>query len=197
LTPQKGLDLLLAALPGLLALGGRLVLLGSGDAGIEAGFRAAAQAYPGQIGVEIGYDEALSHLIIGGSDGILVPSRFEPCGLTQLYALRYGAPPVVRRTGGLADTVVDATEASLADGTATGFVFDDETPEALLDAVRRAVALYSNRAAWRRLMRQGMTSDFSWTVAGRPDDALSRELGAAAGVTRPVSSRPEYPARSI
>ena len=119
------------------------MLLGSGDAGLEAGFRAAARTYPGKVGVEIGYDEALSHLIIGGSDSILVPSRFEPCGLTQLYALRYGSPPVVRRTGGLADTVVDATEATLADGTATGFAFDDETPEALLGAVRRAVALYA------------------------------------------------------
>ena len=176
LTPQKGLDLLLAALPGLLALGGRLVLLGSGDAALEAGFRAAARTYPGKIGVEIGYDEALSHLIIGGSDSILVPSRFEPCGLTQLYALRYGSPPVVRRTGGLADTVVDATEATLADGTATGFVFDDETPEALLAAARRAVVLYGDRAAWRRLMRRGMTRDFSWTASARQYQALYREL---------------------
>ena len=138
LTPQKGLDLLLAALPGLIDAGGRLVLLGSGDAALEAGFRAAERTYPGKVGVEIGYDEALSHLIIGGSDSILVPSRFEPCGLTQLYALRYGSPPVVRRTGGLADTVVDATAATLADGTATGFAFDDETPEGLLGALRRA-----------------------------------------------------------
>jgi starch synthase len=176
LTPQKGLDLLLAALPGLLALGGRLVLLGSGDAGLEAGFRAAAQTYRGKVGVEIGYDEALSHLIIGGSDSILVPSRFEPCGLTQLFALRYGSPPVVRRTGGLADTVADATVASLADGIATGFAFDDETPDALLGAVRRAVALYSDRAAWRRLMRRAMTSDFSWTAAARQYQALYREL---------------------
>lgn len=178
LTPQKGLDLLLASLPGLLALGGRLVLLGSGDAGLEAGFRAAAQTYPGKIGVEIGYDEALSHLIIGGSDSILVPSRFEPCGLTQLYALNYGSPPVVRRTGGLADTVVDATEASLADGTATGFVFDEETPDALLGAVRRAVALYGDHAAWRKLMRRGMTSDFSWSASARQYQALYREVVA-------------------
>ncbi len=176
LTPQKGLDLLLAALPGLLALGGRLVLLGSGDAALEAGFRAAEQTYRGKIGVEIGYDEALSHLIIGGSDSILVPSRFEPCGLTQLYALRYGSPPVVRRTGGLADTVVDATEATLADGTATGFAFDDETPEGLLDAIRRAAALYGDRAAWRRLMQRGMTRDFSWTASARQYQALYREL---------------------
>ncbi|HEX2150457.1 MAG TPA: glycogen synthase GlgA [Stellaceae bacterium] len=176
LTPQKGLDLLLAALPGMIEAGGRLVLLGSGDAALEAGFRAAERSYPGKIGIEIGYDEALSHLIIGGSDSILVPSRFEPCGLTQLYALRYGSPPVVRRTGGLADTVVDATKATLADGTATGFAFDDETPEALLDAARRAIALYGDKAAWQRLMRRGMTSDFSWTASARQYQALYREL---------------------
>jgi starch synthase len=176
LTPQKGLDLLLAALPGLLALGGRLVLLGSGDAGLEAGFRAAERAYRGRVGVEIGYDDSLSHLIIGGSDSILVPSRFEPCGLTQLYALRYGSPPVVRRTGGLADTVADATEANLAEGAATGFAFDDETPDALLDALRRAVALHRDHAAWRRLMRRSMACDFSWTAAARQYHALYREL---------------------
>jgi starch synthase len=99
LTPQKGVDLLLAALPDLVSLGGRLVLLGSGDRDLEAGFAAAAQTYPGRVGITLGYDEALSHLIIAGSDAILVPSRFEPCGLTQLYALRYGSLPVVRRTG--------------------------------------------------------------------------------------------------
>ncbi len=176
LTSQKGLDLLLAALPGLLALGGRLVLLGSGDAALEAGFRAAEQTYRGRIGVEIGFDEQLSHLIIGGSDSILVPSRFEPCGLTQLYALRYGSPPLVRRTGGLADTVVDATEATLSDGTATGFAFDDETPEGLLDTIRRAAVLYGDRAAWRRLMQRGMTRDFSWTASARQYLALYREL---------------------
>ena len=152
------------------------MLLGSGDAALEAGFRAAAQTYRGKVGVEIGYDEALSHLIIGGSDSIVVPSRFEPCGLTQLYALAYGSPPVVRRTGGLADTVVDATEAMLADGTATGFAFDDETPEGLLGAARRAVALYGDRAAWRRLMQRGMTRDFSWTNSARQYQALYREL---------------------
>jgi len=176
LTGQKGFDLLLAALPGLLALGASLVLLGSGDGGLEAGFAAAAQAYPGRVGVTLGYDEALSHLITAGSDAILVPSRFEPCGLTQLYALRYGALPVVRRTGGLADTVVDANALTLADGSATGFVFEEEMPDALLAAVQRAIELYGDQASWRRVMRQGMTRDFSWGAAARQYMALYREL---------------------
>jgi len=178
LTPQKGCDLLLAALPGLVALGGRLVLLGSGDADLEAGFTAAAEAHPGRVGVALGYDEGLSHLIIAGSDSIVVPSRFEPCGLTQLYALRYGALPLVRRTGGLADTVVDANATTLAAGTATGFAFDAETPEALLAAIQRAVALYRDRASWRRMMHQAMTRDFSWRASAREYVALYQGLMA-------------------
>jgi starch synthase len=176
LTGQKGMDLVLAALPGLLRLDGRLALLGSGDSGLEAGFTAAALTYGGQVGVALGYDEALSHLIMAGSDAVLVPSRFEPCGLTQLYALRYGALPVVRRTGGLADTVVDANAVTLANGTATGFAFDAETPEALLAAIQRAVSLYGDAAAWRRLMRTAMSRNFSWDAAAQQYLALYREL---------------------
>jgi starch synthase len=179
LTPQKGLDLLLAALPELVSLGGRLVLLGSGDGDLEAGFAAAAQAYPGRVGIRLGYDEALSHLIIAGSDAILVPSRFEPCGLTQLYALRYGSLPVVRRTGGLVDTVVDADALTLADDSATGFAFDDETADALLGAVRRATELFGDHAGWRRVVRRAMTRDFSWDAAALEYAALYRELAPA------------------
>jgi starch synthase len=176
LTGQKGMDLLLAALPGLINLGARLVLLGSGDTHLEAGFAAAAEIYRGRVGVVLGYDEALSHLIMAGSDSIVVPSRFEPCGLTQLYALRYGALPVVRRTGGLADTVVDATALTLADGGATGFTFDAETPDSLLAAAARATSLYADRASWRRVMHQAMTQDFSWEAAARKYLALYTEL---------------------
>ena len=176
LSPQKGFDLLLAALPEFTAEGGRLVLLGSGDADLETGFTTAAASYPGQVGVVIGYDEALSHLIMAGADVILVPSRFEPCGLTQLYALRYGALPLVRRTGGLVDTVVDANAVTLAEGSATGFVFDEETPEALLAAVSRAVALYADRASWQRVMWQAMGCDFSWSAAARQYKALYTRL---------------------
>jgi starch synthase len=179
LTPQKGLDLLLAALPGLVSLGGRLVLLGSGDGDLEAGFAAAARLHPGRVGVVLGYDEALSHLIVAGSDAILVPSRFEPCGLTQLYALRYGSPPVVRHTGGLADTVIDANAATLADGSATGFTFREETADALLGAVRRAAELHGDPAAWRRVVRQAMTRDFSWDAAATQYAALYHELAGA------------------
>jgi starch synthase len=176
LTPQKGMDLVVAALPGLVALGAQFALLGSGDAGLEQGFATAAALQPGQLGAVIGYDEGLSRLIFAGADAVVVPSRFEPCGLTQLYALRYGAVPVVRRTGGLADTVVDATPDTLADGSATGFAFDDETAPALLSAMERAVTLYRDPPGWRRVVRRGMTRDFSWGTAARRYLALYREL---------------------
>src|SRR5438876_8443437 len=130
LIPQKGLDLVLAGLPYIVAGGGQLALLGTGDSDLEQGFAAAAERYRGRVGVEIGYDESLAHLIIAGADVILVPSRFEPCGLTQLYALRYGTLPLVRRVGGLADTVVDETPANLAEGVATGFAFEGDSPQA-------------------------------------------------------------------
>jgi starch synthase len=121
----------------------------------------------------------LSHLIIAGSDAILVPSRFEPCGLTQLYALRYGSLPVVRRTGGLTDTVVDANAVTLADGSATGFGFEAQTTDALLAAVQRVAELYEDCANWQRVMRQAMTRDFSWDAAALQYSALYRELAIA------------------
>jgi starch synthase len=176
LTPQKGLDLLLACLPELLDDGSRLAILGSGDRDLEHGFSVAAAAHTGEIAVEIGYDEALSHLIIAGADIVLVPSRFEPCGLTQLYALRYGTLPLVRRVGGLADTVVDANAVSLADGSADGFAFDGDGPPALTAAVRRANNLFREREIWRRMIRRAMTRDFSWTAAGRRYVAVYRDL---------------------
>src|SRR3954453_15136138 len=172
LTWQKGLDLLLGALPGMLGLGAQLALLGSGEHDLEAGFAAATAAHRGRVGVVFGYDEELSHLIMAGGDSVVVPSRFEPCGLTQLYALRYGALPLIRRTGGLADTVVDANAVTLAEGSATGFVFDAESPTALLEAARRALALYADKASWRRVMRQAMAQDFSWDAAARQYKAL-------------------------
>ncbi len=176
LTSQKGLDLLLAVLPGLVEGGGQLALLGAGDGWLEHGFAAAAAAYRGRVAAEIGYDESLAHLIVGGADSVVMPSRYEPCGLTQLYALRYGALPLVRRTGGLADTVVDATAVTLADGSATGFAFDDDSAPALRAALERAQSLYGQRALWRRMMQQAMTCDFTWAAAARQYHALYQSL---------------------
>ena len=167
LTWQKGMDVLLSALDHLVGTGARLALLGSGDKALETGFVAAAGRHPGRIGVRIGYDEALSHQLQGGGDAILVPSRFEPCGLTQLYGLAYGCVPVVSRTGGLADTVVDANPAALAAGAATGVQFNAVTHEALCDAIDRTVALYRNGALWQAIQRAGMKSDFSWGRSGK------------------------------
>jgi starch synthase len=178
LTSQKGFDLLLDCLSDYASDGHQLAILGSGDRNLENGFGQAATAYRGQLGVEIGYDEELSHLIIGGSDVILMPSRFEPCGLTQLYALRYGTLPLVHRVGGLADTVIDATSVSLAEDRATGFAFDEETPQALMSAIRRAAALFRERALWLRMMQRAMARDFSWTAAARQYLEIYRSAAA-------------------
>ncbi|HEY9067694.1 MAG TPA: glycogen synthase GlgA [Burkholderiaceae bacterium] len=180
LTSQKGLDLVLGALPGLVQRGGQLALQGTGDPALEEAFREAANANPQQLAVRIGYDEAFAHRIIGGADAILVPSRFEPCGLTQMYGLRYGTLPVVRRVGGLADTVVDATAESLAGQRATGFVFDAPSVQALDGALQRAAEVYANdRAAWRRLQSTAMAQDFSWRGAASQYLALYRAIAPA------------------
>ena len=165
LTSQNGLDLMLAALPALLKRGAQFVLQGAGEPALEAAFLAAAQSHPRQVGVRVGYDEAFAHRLIAGSDAIVVPSRFEPCGLTQLYGLRYGTLPVVRRVGGLADTVVDADDEALVSGRATGFVFDAATPGALDAALQRAAAAFARKPLWHGLMQQAMAQDFSWQGA--------------------------------
>ena len=162
LTWQKGMDVLVTALDDMLAMGVRLVVLGSGDRSLEAALQAAAARHPGRLGVMTGYNEQLSHLAQGGADAVLVPSRFEPCGLTQLYALRYGCVPIVARTGGLADTVIDANEAALGAGVATGIQFSPVDPDGLRLAVRRALALHGDRKAWVAMQRQGMKADMSW-----------------------------------
>ncbi|RZK02947.1 MAG: glycogen synthase GlgA [Novosphingobium sp.] len=167
LTWQKGMDVLLQVLDHLVGLGGRLALLGSGDAALEAGFHAAAARHPGRVAVRTGYDEALAHRMQAGGDAILIPSRFEPCGLTQLYGLAYGCVPVVARTGGLADTVIDANVAALQAGVATGIQFDGVTPNALTAAISRTVALFRQPELWRQLQRNGMAGDFSWARSGK------------------------------
>ncbi len=162
LTTQKGVDLLLEALPALTGRGARLAVLGSGDKALEAAFVAAARQYKGQVGVIIGYDEPLSHLMQGGSDAILIPSRFEPCGLTQLYGLRYGTIPVVARTGGLADTVIDANEAAIAAGCSTGVQFSPVTVSGLVHAIHRACDLFADRKQWVGMMRRAMRHPVGW-----------------------------------
>lgn len=164
LVEQKGIDWVLAAIPVLLAeTDVRIVLLGSGQAVYEKKFVRLAKQHPDRLFVEIGYDEPLAHLIEAGADLFLMPSRFEPCGLNQMYSLRYGTPPVVFRTGGLADTVVDADAATLDDASATGFVFDTPDVAAFLAAIRRALDLYRQPKQWRRLQQAGMRQSFDWS----------------------------------
>ena len=162
LSPQKGLDLLLANLDTILSEGMQLALLGSGDRELEARFAAAATAHPDAIGVVIGYDERFAHLIQAGCDALVVPSRFEPCGLTQLCALRYGAVPIVGRVGGLDDTIVDADDAGRLGLAPTGFKFGPVTADNLARALRQARALFADRPAWLGLQRNGMATDVSW-----------------------------------
>jgi len=181
LWPQKGIDLVLGAMPALLRSGVQLVVLGSGDAALESALGAVALEHAGRIGVRLGYDEPGAHRILAGADIVVVPSRFEPCGLTQMYGLRYGTLPLVRRVGGLADTVVDATDAARHDDVATGFVFDAATPTALEQALTRALALYREPTQWRRLMQRAMAQSFSWDTAAQAYMSLyQRALTGAA-----------------
>ena len=179
LTRHKGHDLLLAAVPCLLAEGAQLAVLGSGEPEIEEGFRWAASMQPGRIGCQIGFDERLAHLIQGGVDSLLVPSRSEPCGLTQLAALRYGAVPIVGRVGGLADTVIDANPAAKGKAVGTGIQFAPVTTPMLESAVRKASALYRDRNLWRQLQLNGMATDVSWRLPARRYAALFRDLAGA------------------
>lgn len=180
LTWQKGMDVLADQLDTLVSLGGRLALLGTGEPALEARFRAAAVRHPGKIGVAIGYDETLSHLLQGGADAILIPSRFEPCGLTQLYGLAYGCVPVAARTGGLADTIIDANEAAVSSGVATGLLFDHVSADSLTQGLRRAMRLYAQPEIWRGMQQQGMSANFSWARSGARYAALYARLAQTA-----------------
>ncbi|MEW6332043.1 MAG: glycogen synthase GlgA [Pseudomonadota bacterium] len=162
LVAQKGIDLVLDALPGLMHRPLHLVLLGSGEAGYETALVQQAARYRDRLAVRIGYDEGLAHRIEAGADMFLMPSRFEPCGLNQLYSLRYGTVPIVRRAGGLADTVVDATPENIGAGKATGIVFQEAGSGALLAAVDRAVSLWHDAGRWKQIVLTGMCQDFSW-----------------------------------
>lgn len=164
---QKGIDLLLEAAPNLLRKDVQLILLGSGDHELERTVKALAKAHPRQVAVKIGYDETLAHLIEAGADLFLMPSRFEPCGLNQLYSLRYGTLPVVHRTGGLADTVVHTNKQSLESGTATGFVFEHATAEGLIWAVEQALKCYRRASCHKKVVQNAMAQDFSWRKSAR------------------------------
>ena len=166
LTEQKGLDILLDAMPRLLDEGGQLAVLGTGDRTLEAAFRAAAEFHP-NVAVRIGYDEKLARLLIEGGDAILVPSRFEPCGLTQLYGLRYGTLPLVAYTGGLVDTVVPATPAGLRAGAATGLQFHPVTADALSRGLDRLCSLYRDRELWLRIQKNAMRHPVGWDLSAK------------------------------
>lgn len=166
LAVQKGADLIAAAAPEIVAAGAYLIALGSGDPEYEDLFRGMAADFPGRIAVHIGFDNRLAHLVEAGADMFLMPSRYEPCGLNQIYSLRYGTPPVVRATGGLDDTI----------DTETGFKFADYSAEALLGAVREALSAFEDREGWRARMRTGMQRDFSWKASAARYSALYGQL---------------------
>lgn len=176
LTTQKGLDLLPDALPDFLQAGGQLALLGSGDADLERQWRQLGAAHAG-VGVRIGYDEVQAHRLIAGGEAVLVPSRFEPCGLTQLYGLRYGTIPVVARTGGLADTVIDANDAALKAGVATGIVHAPDDTADLAFALSRLVTLRGQRQIWAQLQANAMSHPVGWEVQAAQYADLYRSLG--------------------
>ena len=176
LTSQKGLDLVATIIPQLLAMDLQLVILGTGEPELEAKFTALQARYPRRIGLRIGFDEGLAHRIEGGADVFVMPSRYEPCGLSQLYSLRYGTVPVVRKTGGLADTVVPLTSMARQVGRATGFHVEEDRADALLAVLRRVVAVYQDRSMWDRLVEAGMTTDVSWARSANEYDRLFASL---------------------
>lgn len=180
LTWQKGIDIVAENVDWLVSLGGSVAVLGSGDVQLETAMSDAAVRHPGRIGFVRGYDESLSHLMQGGADVLMVPSRFEPCGLTQLYGLRYGAVPLVSRVGGLADTVIDANEAAVEAGVATGVQFSPVDGPALGEAIARTVSLHQRPDIWSRMQRKGMKTDVSWTnSAGKYAGLFQKILGEA------------------
>jgi starch synthase len=159
---QKGLDLLPPIIPKLVAEGCQIAILGSGEKALETSFSQLHKQYPGMVSLNVGYNELLSHNIMAGADMFIMPSRFEPCGLNQLYGLAYGTPPIVSSTGGLADSIQHTSPASIKNNTATGFVLKSVTQAALLDTIREATSLWKDKKAWRKIQKNGMNTDVSW-----------------------------------
>jgi starch synthase len=186
LVDQKGLDLIAATVDVILGLGAQFMLLGTGDPKYHTLFQKLADRYPRRVAVTLGFDDGLAHRIEAGADIFLMPSRYEPSGLNQLYSLRYGTIPVVRKTGGLADSIVDATPEAIARGAATGFVFEAYTPDAYLQAVTRALAAFRDPDLWRRLQQTGMGQDFSWNWSAARYVETYRRIAASRGITTRV-----------
>lgn len=170
LVEQKGLDLLPAAIRAVLERGAGLVVLGSGDAELEEKFRILEREWPGQVAVRMVYDEAMAHRILGGADAVIIPSRFEPCGLVQMYGLRYGTLPIVRRTGGLADSVISDQKH------ADGFIFEEADSLNLALALLQAFEMYRKPSQWKKMQKRGMEKDFSWDIAARKYVSLYQKL---------------------
>jgi starch synthase len=176
LVEQKGIDLLLECLPEMMTLPLQFVLLGSGEKRFEQQLSLFAESYPDKLAITIGYNEALAHQLEAGADIFLMPSRFEPCGLNQLYSQRYGTIPLVRKTGGLADTVIDALPESLCNNTATGFVYNEATSGTLMETIKRALIVYSRPETWKQLQTSGMQKDYSWHKSAQEYMALYEQL---------------------
>ena len=176
LTEQKGMPLVLSGLDEILARGGQLLVLGNGDTQLEQAFAQQAKTHPAQVAFRMGYDESFAHRIFAASDVTVVPSRYEPCGLTQMYGLKYGSLPLVRRVGGLADTVTDTDLETLDDQSATGFVFDAFQVDDYRRAIRRAIALYHRRSDWNRVRQTGMRIAFDWASAAQHYTNLYKSL---------------------
>ena len=196
-TDQKMADTVLDVLPAILERGAQFALLGRGDRRLEFRFQEIAQRFPGKLAARIGYEEPLEHRLHAAADLLLHPSRFEPCGLAPLYAMRYGTLPIVRGVGGLADTVTDADERTLRLGTATGFAFREPTAPAMLACIDRALAFYDQPVAWRKMQYRAMDQDFGWEASARDYLALYRKLAPKAGpldITEPVKPLLKEPA---
>ncbi|HEX4079498.1 MAG TPA: glycogen synthase GlgA [Rhizomicrobium sp.] len=196
LAHQKMADVIADAIPGIVESGAQVAVLGEGEPALETAFAASGNSFPGRMAVRIGYDESLAHRLQAGSDILLAPARYEPCGLTQLYAMRYGTLPIVRRTGGLGDTVKNATANAVLDCSATGIVFDEPNVPGLMRGVNHALALYREPLLWRRLQLQAMLQDFSWSASAARYAALYREIAPHAGLT-PEMPEDAIPAASV
>jgi len=185
MTGQKMADIVLESLPTILDRGVQFALLGDGDRSLEERFESAGRCHAGQLAIQIGYEEPLAHRFQAGADILLHPARFEPCGLTQLYAMRYGTFPIVRRIGGLADTIVDANDQTTHNDTATGFTFEEATADAMIAALDRALFIYHQPVLWRKMQRRAMVQDFGWDRSARRYLALYQRVAPDAAPRMP------------